>query len=382
VVLGRSLDDVITVFKETRTDFIYQGWMVQHPCPDKCSDLSKRERAQCESSGYSYEYLRDAVSKIHGELPGAIFCGGTQAEFLYPDFAVGGTEEERRDNAWKMALDPAKWGINYSKRDLQCRWAKQQNMIAKAGGCPSEDELKRTMRNYYPDLTNPEFQNIFLDKVYKQIDAGVDAIWLDMLYTQAEALKEFTGDENNPAVQETYNATSLIVDRIHEYGKTKGRRIYVMTWVVVGQETPLVLLHPHTNVDAVMSSPSADEILDSDGKAGQFHEAAWDERVRIVKEKCGSIPIFARIDYGGGGRTPLYAFSQELTPAQQKEFLTKADEFFTKKGILFIYPVHGGDMGMSDVKKLSYGKYNWYDSFAPEFDTYGTIRALAQNKSK
>ncbi len=49
----------------------------------------------------------------------------------------------------------------------------------------------------------------------------------------------------------------------------------------------------------------------------------------------------------------------------------------------FVYPIHGGDMGPTrEVKRLSYGKFNWYDSIAPEFQTYETIKELAQNKSK
>ena len=30
--------------------------------------------------------------------------------------------------------------------------------------------------------------------------------------------------------------------------------------------------------------------------------------------------------------------------------------------------------------KISYGKFNCFDSLAPEFETYDTIRELAQNK--
>ncbi|MCW3133430.1 MAG: hypothetical protein N2V78_03780, partial [Methanophagales archaeon] len=89
------------------------------------------------------------------------------------------------------------------------------------------------------------------------------------------------------------------------------------------------------------------------------------------------------IDYGGSGRTQLYVFSQELSKEEAREFLGKADEFFSKKGIIFIYPVHGGDMGRKElVKKLSYGKFNWYDSLSPEFQTYETIKELAQSKNE
>jgi len=55
--------------------------------------------------------------------------------------------------------------------------------------------------------------------------------------------------------------------------------------------------------------------------------------------------------------------------------------FSQKKGIIFIYPLHGGDMGRKDlIKKLSYGKFNWYDALASEFQTYEIIKKLAQSK--
>ncbi len=37
---SRGLDEVIKIFKETKTDFIFQGWLTQWPCPENCSDLS------------------------------------------------------------------------------------------------------------------------------------------------------------------------------------------------------------------------------------------------------------------------------------------------------------------------------------------------------
>jgi hypothetical protein len=380
--LGRSVDDVVGMLEETHTDFVFQGWLVQLPCPDRCSDLTEADRADCDEKGYSYEYLKDAVAKIKQQLPQAIFCGGTQAEFLYPDFASGTTDEERRDKAWTMALDPTKWGLSVTKREVQCNWAKRWGMVDKDAQCPTEEDLKATMVFYYPDLSNPDFQTVFLEKLHKQVDVGVDAMWIDMLYTQAAALKELAGDETHAAVQDSYRAASEIVDRIHQYGEqTRGRRIYVSTWVVVGKASPLVLMHPDPNVDIAMASPSAEEILDSNGIVGQFNEAVWDERLDMIRQKAGGMPLFARIDYGGAGRTPLHAFSQELTMEQQREFLRKADEFYTRKGIHFIYPVHGGDMGTENLTRKSYGKYNWYDSLAPEFQTYETIKQLAQSKS-
>ncbi len=118
-------------------------------------------------------------------MPDIIFSGGVQAEFLFIEDVSGKNETERINKAWKMALDPPKWGINVSKRDMQCYWAKRWGVISKKEPCPSEEELKWMMAHhgyykaYFPDITNPDFQKILLNKIYKQIDAGVDAIWID-----------------------------------------------------------------------------------------------------------------------------------------------------------------------------------------------------------
>ena len=385
-VINRSLDDVIKILKDTKADFIFQGWMTQKPCPDKCSDLpTGEERENCELFGKSYEHLRKAIFKIKKELPDIIFCGGTQAEYLYPK-EVGKSrlilEPEDRNKAWKMALNPQKWGIDVSRKDFQCYWAKRWGDIDKNEPCPNEKELKQRMEKYFPDLTNPEFQKIFLERIYKQIDAGVDAIWIDMLYMQARLMAELTKNPNHPAVKESYEAAKEIVNKIHEYGKRKGKYIYVITWVAVkGKDSIISVPKEYVNVDAAMVSPSSNEIKDkSTGKIANFNEELWDELVEKIRKEYG-IPIFARIDYGGPGRTQLYVFSQELSKEEAREFLKKADEFFSKKGIIFIYPVHGGDMGRKElVKKLSYGKFNWYDSLAPEFQTYETIKELAKSK--
>ena len=347
-VINRSLDDVIRILKETKADFLFQGRMTQKPCPDKCSNLpTEEEREKCELFGKSYEHLCRVIYKIKKELPDIIFCGGTQAEYLYPE-EVGSSrlilEPEDRDKAWEIALNPKKWGINISRKDFQCYWARRWGEIHKDEPCPSERELKQRMRKFFPDLTNPEFQKIFLERIYRQIDAGVDAIWIDMLYMQAHLMEKLTKDPDHPAVKESYEVAREIVNKIRNYGKKKGKYIYVLTWVAVkGKDSIISVPKEYVNVDAAIVSPSSNEIKDkSTGEIANFNEKLWDNLVRKFKEDY-KIPIFARIDYGGPGRTQLYVFSQELSKKEAKEFLRKADEFFSKKGIIFIYPVHGGD---------------------------------------
>jgi len=55
----------------------------------------------------------------------------------------------------------------------------------------------------------------------RQVDAGVDAIWIDMLYTQAWFLYKMSKDANHPAVRKSYNAALEIIEKIREYGRKK-----------------------------------------------------------------------------------------------------------------------------------------------------------------
>jgi len=391
-LINRSVDDVITLFKETKTDFIFLGWLTQQSCPDTCSELpSDEERRKCVLKGYSYEHLENAIAKIKDAIPNIIFGGGAQSEFLFTDDVSCESEVECIDKAWEMAFDPSKWGIPVSKREAQCYWARRWDVIQEGEICPPEEELKWKMAHqgyykaYFPDITNPHFQKILLNRVYKQIDSGVDAIWIDMLYMQPTLLKEIPEvDETHPAVQESYDAIWDIVDKIHEYGlDTKGKYIPVITWVVTPRDDKVITLVPpeKCNVDAAMTTPLPNEIRNEiTGIIGEFDEKLWNDAVDIIEDRY-KIPIFARIDYGGTGRSSLGVFSQELSIKEAEEFLRKADEFFSEKGIIFIYHIHGGDMGSGQLEKLSYGKYNWYDSLAPEFQTYETIKELALKKA-
>ncbi|MBU4246027.1 MAG: hypothetical protein KKE71_03200, partial [Nanoarchaeota archaeon] len=64
----------------------------------------------------------------------------------------------------------------------------------------------------------------------------------------------------------------------------------------------------------------------------------------------------------------------------QSGLLQTLDDSFAKNGVNFIYPLHGGYMGPS-AKRLAFGKYRNYDSLAPEFNTYETIKELANKKA-
>ncbi len=360
-IFGRSIRDVAGILKETSTDFVFRGFWIWGPIAENCSELPtdileeyNKKGFNCEKEGYSYSQLKHTISIIKKEIPDIIFNGAIPAQRInFIELDPITNIIYRGDEVDNMALDPAKWGItSISKEDLQ----KQiQSTIIGLGG-------------YFPDITDSLFKEIMLNRVKKLIDCGADAIWIDGLFGQARLFERLTHDSKHPAVRESFVAASTIVDRIHEFGRSKGKYIYVGTWYSF-----LELPYSAPNVDFITVAPSYDEIVN-----GSLNEAKWDEIVSKARTELGSLPIFAFIDWGTD-QSPMVAFSQNLTADEQKEFLRDADDFFAKKGIVFVYPVHGGFMG-GDATRRAFGKYKKYDALAPEFDTYETIKKLALEK--
>lgn len=351
---GRSIDDVIKLLKETKTDFIFRGWWRWVPCPESPETTSEEVFLDL---GYTYKHLKEAVNKIKTEMPDVVFCGAIPAQRINarernPITDVTFGEEE----TWAMATDPAKWGIDISKVGFQ-------ETLGEYTGSDRDAA-------YFPDITNPKFQELLLSWAKKQIDYGADAIWIDSLFSQAIIFEAITKDPNHPAVKDSFEAASKIVDDIHDYGHSKDKYILVGTWSGFVE-----LPHPHPNLDFVTVTPTGKEILDKN-----LDEIKWDGAIAKIRGKTGDTPIFAFIDWTVGDDAPLATFSQKLSKEDQREMLLIMDEFFQRKGVIFMYPLHGGWMG-KNVKSLSFGKYDTYDSMAPEFETGETIKSFAQSRS-
>jgi len=367
--INRSVEDEIKIFRETNADFIFRAFWRWAPCPEKCEDLPEKQREKCKLKGYSYEHLEKTSSRIKAELPEIIICGAIPAQIISKKAVWNPETKEiiRYPQTWDLALDPSKWGINMSKEEFQCRFAKTHFWVPQDLDCSLYNP--ETTSAYFPDITSEKFRELFLSWAERQIDAGVDAIWIDMLFKQVTMLYRLTNDFNHPAVKESYEAACKIVEKIHEYGERKGKDILVGSW-----PTAAYFPYPPPKLDFVTVSPSGMEVREM-----KLDEEKWNERLKLIRENFGNITIFAFIDWASTTRTPLGQFSQELNKEEQREFLRKADEFFSQKGIIFIYPVHGGFMGQ-DAKILSFGKLKTYDSLAPEFETYETIKELAKRK--
>jgi len=347
---GRNINERIALLQETKMDMIFRGWW-HWGVPDESA----------------YSNLQNTLLSIKAAMANIIFTAAVPAQALWrTNYNPKKRQFVNYPATWNMAFDPAAWGIaGISKTEFQCEYAKRRTWIDQSFDCATYDPQK--VNAYYPDITNPAFQELLLSWAEKLIDIGADAIWVDMLFSQANFITKLTGDINHPAAKAAYDAALKIVDALHNYKQG----LYVGSW---GNWSAFPYSPPM--LDFVTISPTKDEVLSQ-----TFDDASWDVFIESIKAKKGDIPIIGFIDWADIADTPLGAFSQTLSIADQNNFLRTADGFFKTKGINFAYPIHGGWMG-DDATVLSFGRYKTYDSLAPEFNTYGTIKELAAKKSE
>ena len=392
VRIGRSIEETINILKETRTDLVFRGFWKWAPVVDSPDSIppellelapagTTREQAALavRQTGYYYQELERWISATKRELPAIIFVGAIPAQ------RIGRIEYNpitgqiySMEETWDMALDPQKWTITrngspVTKAQFQSWWYE----IHPYGETGEQYDWRRVPA-YFPDISRPEVQDLLLSWAMKQIDCGADAIWIDMLDKQAVLLFQMTGDVRHPSVAESVAAASRIVDAIHEYGASRGQRVYVGTWAtfalaeLVGQELP----YASHAVDFVTISPTSEEIQDT-----RVDSARWETIIPAIQRMYGDLPVFAFIDWSFD-QSPLVSFSQELRKGEQREVLRTLDEYLARMGVNFVYPVHGGYMGSGRITtRLAWGRWRTYDALAPEFDTYQTIRELARRKA-
>jgi len=347
----RTYKDLVKILKETKPDLVFRVWWRWTPTPESLPSNNPVYQA-----GHTYQQLEETLRKLKKDLPEIKYWFGAiptqRINFEEKNPITGKTYSQ--NETWQMALDPQKWGINFSKEKLQ-ELAQEKSGTGKYG--------------YFPDVTNKEFQELYLSWAKRQIDAGVNGLFLDMLFAQPRILAKITENPEHPAVKDSLEAIDYLIKEIRDYGKKKGEYIYLCsfgTFIDFPDYTP--------DLDFVLVTPTVEEVRNL-----ALDEKRWDEIVSKIKERLPEAKILAMIDWAGTTNTPLGVFSQELSKEEQREFLKIADEFFSKKGIIFVCPIHGGFMGQ-DARILSFGKLKTYDSLAPEFGTYETIKELAQSK--
>lgn len=356
---SRATGDVISMLRETNTELIFRGFWRWGPVPES-PETSWNENYT--KRHYTYKDLGETISRIKKEMPNVTFVGAIQVIKIERTEINDLTGEVLDENdTWAMALDPAKWGLGPSKEEVQ------------------EANMKRWFGGLKPDITSPAYQELLLAMAKKQIDLGADGIWIDFFYSQAAFFaKTANVDINHPAMRDSFDAASRIVDEIHRYGESKGKYIYVGTWVDPALSQSIAY-SKRPALDFLTASPTPQEVANKN-----FNGKKWDEELSRIRQVFGDIPVFVFLDWGFPD-SQLEVFSQKFSDGERAALLGEADEFFTGKGTVFVYPLHGGDMGDKPPKRAFSQEYppgfRYYDSLAPEFRTYETIKELARGKA-
>lgn len=365
--IGRNISNMTDMLVSLKADIIFRGWWHETMIMDNCTQfLNPAQQDLCNINGGSYTYLLNSTTEIKNKLPESIFIGAVPAHQIYSTTYNPGTHQLiQYPDTWNMALDPAKLGISgISKENFQCEYAKNRSWLNSTFDCAQYDPSN--VKAYFPDITNESFQEFLLALAKKQIDAGADGIWIDGIFIQAYNMAAITGDLNHSTVNVSYSASSKLIDEIHNYRQG----VYIGAWYI-GTKIP----YPAPNIDFVTMSPSETEVLNQ-----TFDESVWDISLSQARKNKNDTPIIAFIDWADTAETPLGAFSQNLSRENQSQFLMTANAFFEGRDVIFSPPVHGGYLGI-DARKVSYGKYPYYDALAPESGTYDTILQLSREKA-
>lgn len=390
---GRNPEEVARLLKELHADMVFRCFFKWAPFPNSPEHIDpafltvlpsphltiEQVAQRLRRTGRYYEHLEESIAIIKQQAPGLLFVGGIPSQTLgRVEFNPMTEQVIPQPRTWQMALDPSKWDIRHEGKPVnrtafQAWWYS----VHPYGGIPqgADYDLLRA-RAYFPDLTNPGFQVLMLSWAQRQIRAGCDAIWIDMLFTQAGLMLRATRSPNHPAVAAAVKAARHIVDEIHRYGSSLGRKVFVGSWAGPFVQMPLktgkAFPHRPPALDFVTISPKAEEIA-----AQKPDVERWKKNLHLIHESYGDVPVFAFIDWAFD-RSPLVTFTQQLTPEEQRTFLRTMDETLHSWGVHFVYPLHGGAMGQDPdiTKRLSFGRYGFYDALAPEFNTYAMIRKL------
>ncbi|HDM32142.1 MAG TPA: hypothetical protein ENG32_02170, partial [bacterium] len=428
-LIGRSDKEAIEILKDLNVDLV-RGWWRWKPLPFSPNDkqfekvFGKENLEKLVLSGQTWQDYENIVKFFKKEMPNSIFMASFGLQFIPRakdrDPITG--ELITRDRAWEMAFDPQKHGFKMPKAEYQCIQAKKRHWVRKDINCKevSEDFVKNNLSVFWGDPTNKDWQKLAFHIAQKLIDGGADAIWIDQyLNPSASAIAlhcleeqktiencDFSKALKDKRVKEIINAQKEFIDKIHEYGLSKGKYVLVGSWGVLGKiEAPqqvVLIENLIPNYDFVVTTVSKEEVYNK-----EIDTQRWQNIIKKHKEIFGKIPIFVWFDTGYYN-SPMHIFSQYLNKTEQAEFLEKADKFFVDLSekenvtIVFVYPVSGQMMGPwkeGEKKTLSFqcccstckdkclisgekGEcgFGSYDALAPEFETYETIKELTQRK--
>jgi len=213
------------------------------------------------------------------------------------------------------------------------------------------------------DLASPLYREYLAGWAEKQIDAGVDAMFFDQVYGYAHYRVETMGQDLNLVYLDYAGYYKMLVDELKSYAASRGRQFCaarnsgVLMSVVEGYLQHPFLLQAD---DYIHGSFSTDDFSPPFVPVEDFGKIKADLTQAMGRE----VPIIMFIDWAG--RKPGTQLSRfvSLSTEDQITVLRNIDAATKQAGILFAYPVYGGQTVKGDYDSVKYGTYETIVSLA------------------
>jgi len=292
------------------TDFIMRGWM-------KWGTGLNR----------NYFQLKSSVSQLKNIMPGVIYQGGISAQFVDPH------------DTWASGLQ-----ISASDFDKMLARDSSGNRIPIAYG-------------YMPDLASPVYRNYLIGWCKKQIDAGVDAIFFDGVYGYAGYKVSTMGRDPHVVNPQYAGYYKQVVDSLKSYAASKGRQFLaaksggvLAASVGIYQDYPVLL----QSDDLIHGSFSTEVFSPPFVPVEDFAKM----KANLIKVRGYEVPIIMYFDWAGTDPNTQMSKFVTLSTQDQITVLENIDAATKAAGILFAYPVYGGDTFAGKYDSVKYGTYN------------------------
>ena len=288
-------------------------------------------------SSADIERIKDHITEIKRVKPNIQLIATMVPYYIHHNEINWNTGESYNETTSynQLAIDPARWGI-IAPTKYTFQHHKEKMLL-----------LKRWYAD--PDICAP----IFRSKIDAFKYMGYDGIWFDLPFVIANIVKTWVNnDETHPAFITCRNAETALCD----YAKSVG--MYIGSWGLKNH------FDIYNKFDFMTRSPGPIELR------REFDELKWDETIRLSEEY--NIKLIAFLDFGPNCGHSL-EYLAEQNPTEARNILEKVDTYFKSRNIDFAFPVFGGYLPCVSITK---GTYELYDSQAPEFQTYDTIKKL------
>lgn len=222
---------------------------------------------------------------------------------------------------------------------------------------------------YMADIASPIFRNFIVGWAKKQIDAGVDAMFFDERLKCAE-IKISQGADLVTTLNQYAQYFQEIADSVRAYASSQSKKVYITT------NSNAIFFQPQF-ISYIASSYNMLDFITMSFNKNNFYppympQENWIQIKYLVDSIMGrSVPVIVFIDWTENCYDCQLTLFSQLSSNLQNTLLHRLDSATKSAGVIFAYPVYGGNASAIND--------SLYD--AMKFNTYDTIVYMANNPS-